>query len=1066
MNRVFRTWFLASLLAFSRLANAQVSFDVVHAFAPVPPFFPRTSLVQATDGNIYGTTSTGGTGHLGTIFRIDPAGNVATFFSFNAPEVGSNPSALSQATDGLLYGTSSGAVFKISLDRSFSVIHSFDRATEGFGGLGLLQASDGNFYGLTTSGGASGAGLIFRLTPAGVFSVLHTFQPAVDGSFPDAGLIQATDGRLYGTASSGGPLGGGTAFAITTDGTFTLLHAFQNSSSALEGYSPRSALVQGTDGNFYGTTSNGGLDVRGCRPEIFGNQGTIFRMTATGVVTPLTFFGVNDPIGSNPVSALIQASDGSFYGTVPAPIGGSFGAVFRFVPGALCGTLATVHAFGGGADGSSPTAALLQASDGALYGTTPSQQRVGEASGGTIFKVLPTGGAYAVLHRLTGSIDGALPYPSITQASDGTLYGTSFAGGSANLGTVFKLLPGGAVIVLADFPGSSDTTASGAQPSSPVIEAIDGDFYGRAYNRIFKITPAGALSAVHLFSLSGRGRLPEPGFIQAADGNFYGALDVGPVVTSPPPVDFHASGSIYRTAPDGSTTILYYFKGGADGANPTGLLQAIDGDFYGLTLNGGTAGVGTAFKLTPSGVFTLLHTFAGGDDGAAPRSGLVQASDGNFYGTTSAGGAFGDGTIFRMTPAGVVTILHSLKSAVDGSTPTSGVIEGSDHALYGTASAGGPSGFGTAFRVSPDGTLTMLHAFTAGADGANPSAALLQARDGSFYGTALRGGTGTGVVFRLSSSLVTLSTDKLTFGSQPVNTRSASQQIVVRNTGSEMLDVSSVQVTGAFSLESNTCSVATAPGSTCALEVTFTPTTPGASVGALTIVDDAPGGSQVVMLSGSGGAGSLFIHPPSPFGSQSLGTTSGVQPVLVRSVGDLPVRIGGVATSGDFSTQFHTCPSILPAGATCTAFISFSPTVAGTREGRLTISSDTSSSPSSVDLTGVGIGRPSLSFGLINRLKSGSFLDVDVLVTNSGSGAGFDLTPAISLKTLVGSGAVTIANYALTAQLIPVGGSANQGHLRLFVPATVRMFQLTVNGVVQDLAGNSFNWTGSLAVFP
>lgn len=197
---------------------------------------------------------------------------------------------------------------------------------------------------------------------------------------------------------------------------------------------------------------------------------------------------------------------------------------------------------------------------------------------------------------------------------------------------------------------------------------------------------------------------------------------------------------------------LHTFQGGAtDGATPVApLIVGADGNFYGTTLEGGAANLGTVFRMAPDGAFTVLHAFAGGAaDGASPRAGLLVGTDGQFYGTTSAGGASNLGVVFRMTTAGTVTILHAFAGAVDGATPYGELLEAPDGFFYGTTRAGGSANAGVIFKMSAAGVLTTLHTFT-GANGSDPRAGLVRATDGLFYGTAATGGAGAGVVFRIA----------------------------------------------------------------------------------------------------------------------------------------------------------------------------------------------------------------------------------------------------------------------------------------------------------------------------
>ncbi len=169
-------------------------------------------------------------------------------------------------------------------------------------------------------------------------------------------------------------------------------------------------------------------------------------------------------------------------------------------------------------------------------------------------------------------------------------------------------------------------------------------------------------------------------------------------------------------------------------------MQGSDGNFYGTTASGGTNGRGTVFKITPSGIETVLFSFPAGS--SDPYTGLIQGSDGNFYGTTGAGGTSDDGTVFKITPSGTQSVLHAFaKSGSDGETPYAGLIQGSDGNFYGTTYFGGANGFGTVFKVTPGGTETVLYSFAGGGDGQHPYAGVIQGSDGNFYGTTYQGGS-------------------------------------------------------------------------------------------------------------------------------------------------------------------------------------------------------------------------------------------------------------------------------------------------------------------------------------
>ena len=244
--------------------------------------------------------------------------------------------------------------------------------------------------------------------------------------------------------------------------------------------------------------------------------------------------------------------------------------------------------------------------------------------------------------------------------------------------------------------------------------------------------------------------IPLAGLIQGRDGSFYGTTAIGGT---------NLGGTVFQAMTNGAIATLVSFDvSGNAGKSPyAGLVQASDGSLYGTTYQGGTnGGYGTIFKLTTNGTFTSMYSFTGTNDGANPYAGLLQGSDGNFYGTTFFGGTNGYGTVFRYATNGTFTTLVSFGNT-NGAYPQAAVIQASDGNFYGTTSAGGAYtngaglGYGTVFEMTTNGTLTTLISFN-GTNGASPQAGLVQSTDGNFYGTTANGGTnGCGTVFRLSS---------------------------------------------------------------------------------------------------------------------------------------------------------------------------------------------------------------------------------------------------------------------------------------------------------------------------
>jgi len=312
--------------------------------------------------------------------------------------------------------------------------------------------------------------------------------------------------------------------------------------------------------------------------------------------------------------------------------------------------------------------------------------------------------------------DGDQPLAGMVLATDGNFYGTTAYGSNisqgcfvSGCGTVFKTTPTGKLTTLYSFcpqPGCYD----GSSPASNLVEGLDGSLYGTTTSfpygsgTVFKITQGGLLTTIHTFG-SSDGAYPDQ-LILATDGNFYGTADQGGT---------NAYGTVFKVTPTGTLTVLYTFcslPNCTDGANPDAIVQGADGNFYGTAQHGGSTtgkfcypyGCGTAFKLTPDGVFTILYTFcsmASCTDGYIP-SGLMQATDGNLYGTAWAGGANDGGTIFQLTPQGTLTTLHNFDFS-DGASPVGLLLQDTNGSFYGTTYLGGEqnhlNGYGTAFSL-------------------------------------------------------------------------------------------------------------------------------------------------------------------------------------------------------------------------------------------------------------------------------------------------------------------------------------------------------------------------------
>jgi len=487
------------------------------------------------------------------------------------------------------------------------------------------------------------------------------------------------------------------------------------------------------------------------------------------------------------------------------------------------------------------------------------------------------------------STNGAVPTDVLVQGTDGNLYGTTQYGGAANIGTIFKLTQGGALTTIYSFCSKNLCTD---------------------------------------------GSLPDAGLVQASDGNFYGTTFWG---------GSQDSGTIFKITAGGSLTTLHSFCSQAkcaDGANPhAALMIGSDGNFYGTTSEGGAGNAGGVFKLTPSGAFTALYSFcsqANCADGSSPQGSLIQWTDANFYGTTSAGGNVGAGTVFKLTPSGVLTTLYtfcSLANCGDGEFPYAGLALGSDGNFYGTTSGSLPATGGTVFKITPSGLLTTLHRFCSlanCADGEYPFAGVVQGTDGNFYGTTEIGGPnannvdcllGCGTFYRItpSGTLTTIysfcSNNNCTDGAESI------AGVVQASSG------------------------------------TFYGTT-------------FAGGSCLTLTEGCGTVFTWSTKVPLPptllpssinFGNQAIDTTSTTRTVTIKNVntGYSILDLNGIKVSGnkDFVISSNVCGPTLTAGMGCKVSLTYTPTSLGAESATLNVFDNAPGSPQTVSMSGTGIAQ-------------------------------------------------------------------------------------------------------------
>ncbi|HEX4158731.1 MAG TPA: choice-of-anchor tandem repeat GloVer-containing protein [Rhizomicrobium sp.] len=381
----------------------------------------------------------------------------------------------------------------------------------------------------------------------------------------------------------------------------------------------------------------------------------------------------------------------------------------------------------------------------------------------------PAAGAEKTLHAFRGGSDGREPAAQLIEDADGTLYGTTGSGGggtgcdngNAGCGTVFKLTPQGTETVLYAFRGGSD----GAFPLSNLVIDGSGTLYGTTQEgglgagTVFKLASDGTETVLYAFQGPPDGWVPQGTLVGDGSGNLYGTTVLGGN-TGGDECQSRGCGTVFKVAPDGSETVLHAFKGGSDGFVPLGgVILDNQGNLYGTTDEGDGSGCngygcGTIFKVSSDGTETALYAFQGDSDGAGPWSNPIIDASGTLYGTTIEGGPSNRGTVFKLAPDGTETVLYAFTDSSDGVYPIAGLVADSAGNLYGTTSVGGNSGCqragcGAVFELTPKGNETVLYAFKH-THGQYPSAALLLGTHGELYGTTEEGGKyKDGVVFEL-----------------------------------------------------------------------------------------------------------------------------------------------------------------------------------------------------------------------------------------------------------------------------------------------------------------------------
>jgi uncharacterized repeat protein (TIGR03803 family) len=697
-------WWLAGVLGCSA-ALAQVRYEPLRSFGTDDKTgsHPPGGAILAVDGLLYGLTTRGGSNNLGTVYVLTPDGS------------GYRALKQFQGSDG---ATPAGQ---------------------------LLDGGDGSLYGITGLGGDSTNGVIFRLDRAGGnFVMLHSLAAdRSEGALPLGGLTALPGVALAGVASLGGAHGGGTLFRLSRDGEdFEVLHHFGASTN--DGKTPKSRLLLASDGFLYGTTEAGGA----------ANAGTIFRVSPDGSGYEVLLEFQPATQGKGPDFGFVEGLDGRLYGVTAAGGADNLGTVYRFRPADK--TLEVLRHFrlGERGQGYRPSALIFNPAKSLLWGTTLSG---GTNEAGVFFQIKPDGSDYQVLAHLGGAGSGRFAYGELALTPDGRVVSATLSGGPEQGGTLMAWnTASGQLQVLHTFlPGGLDART----PSADLIEGRDGFLYGTASQggnhgrgTVFRLQKdlTGYQILHHFGETAQDGEAPVAPLCQDANGTLYG--------TTAYRAGGAAGGTIFKLQPDGSGyQVLKRFTSRAtEGALlVSGLTLTSDGWLLGLAVEGGANNGGTCFRLRPDGSeFSVLHAFGQDDDGAAPADGLTPCEDGFLYGVLNSKGAFDGGVIFRIQPNGQgYQVLRNFgQTATDGKLPVGGLLCRSDGYLYGTCAAGGASGQGTIFRVRRDSSdYTTLHHFSTNSVGVQPRSRLAEWRDGRLYGTTASDVlSGLGTVFAIN----------------------------------------------------------------------------------------------------------------------------------------------------------------------------------------------------------------------------------------------------------------------------------------------------------------------------
>jgi len=650
-----------------------------------------------------------------------------------------------------------GAIFKMDgSGNNYAVKESFFRFDGDYPQASLMQASDGKLYGITSSCCTFDAfSVFFRYDPSTkVYERLVNFDESINGLNSNASPIQAKNGKIYGVATKGGVFNQGVIFEFEPG---TKVYKKVYDFDTINGSNPQSALLEASDGMLYGLTNRGGNK----------DYGVLFQFDAqTGTYKKKVDMSGPPVNGGNPLGSLIQAKNGKLYGLTSAGGKDDFGTLFEFDP--VTADFATKIEFDSHTTGGTPFGSLLEASDGNLYGVTDGG---GTGGFGVLFQYNPNTAAFNVKINFDEATNGSNPHSSLIQASDGKLYGNTQYGGTAGDGTLFQYdIATGILTKKFQFDDAGEGT--GRYPIAALLQAKDGILYGLAYNGGFDNSGAmytyniatSAFKKIFDFHEGPNGSQPVGGLTQANDKMMYGVTIAGGA---------NRNGTIYQYDPAFQTYEKKFdFDKMVSGDAPQSLLLlANDGKLYGTATYGGSKDNGVLFRFDP--VTSNLEIKAEFDslNGSNPSGELIQLSDGKIYGLARKGGAKDDGVLFQYDPATSKCINKiDFENKSKGAYPEGGLTLGADGKLYGVTTEGGSNfsndvanGYGSLFQYDPSTNVFEKKADFDSLLGYNPNGTLVKAADGKLYGITRNGGanikevpSGDGTIFQYDPATSTL----------------------------------------------------------------------------------------------------------------------------------------------------------------------------------------------------------------------------------------------------------------------------------------------------------------------